>query len=176
MKRIGTVIFYIAAVVLMIIFFTPKRQLYYLGEKLAQEQGVVLSGEGVFDEGLALSLEDGTLYYQDLEIAKLNEVSILPLIVFNAIDVAPFSFSQEMQRFVPGTVEHIRVMQSAIDPLHVHVSASGDFGRLEGIVGLKDRNASLTLKPSKSLLTSGVAWLHELKKQPNGEYTYEIAF
>ncbi len=176
MKRLGKFLLYLTVFLVLVLFFAPKRQLYYFGESKLAPYGVVLSGEYVDDGGLSLSLKDGTLYYQDLEVAKLPEVTVLPLLVFNAVTVAPFSFSEQMQGFVPGTVDGIRVRQSLLDPLHVLVDASGDFGTLEGNIDLGARRVSLLLTPSKRLLESKSFWLKELKKQQSGGYLYESAF
>ena len=176
MKRLRNLLLYFLTALALVVFFTPKRQLYYLGETVLQPYGVVLSGEFVDDRGFSLALENGTLYYQDLKIAKIGSISILPLLFFNRINVASFALSDETRKFVPGTIDHINVYQSVVDPLNVHLSASGGFGQLSGRVNLRQRKVHLSLSPSAALLKSSAVWLREFKKQASGEYLYESTF
>ena len=67
MKRLRNLLLYFLTALALIVFFAPKRQLYYLGETALQPYGVVLSGEFVDDRGFSLALENGALYYQDLD-------------------------------------------------------------------------------------------------------------
>lgn len=176
MKRLRRVLGYLLLVLALAIYFSPKRQLWYAAETALKPYGVVLSGEFVSDSGFSLELEKGMLYYDDLEIAKLGDVSITSFLLFSAVSVAPFSFSDEMQQFLPGTVEEIKVYHSIIDPLHVNIRAEGEFGKLEGAVSLTDHDVNLSLMPSAALLTQKPLWLNELKKQTSGAYTYELAY
>lgn len=176
MKKIGAILFYLLVGIALVIFFSPKRQLYYLAEHVANPYGVVLSGEYVDDNGFALSLEGGTLYYQDLKIAQLGDVTVLPLLFFNALSVGSFSVSDEMQRFVPGTIDGVRIIYSVIDPTRIHLEGSGEFGSLAGVANLLEHKVRITLKPSAALLQSKPVWLKELKAQPSGEYLYEVAY
>lgn len=176
MKKLRAILIYLLLTVALVIFFSPKRQLYYFGESVAEPYGVVLSGEYVDDDGFALSLEGGTLYYQDLKIAQLGDVSILPLLLFNAVNIAPFSFSDEMQRFVPGTIDELQVYHSIVDPTRIHLKGMGEFGSVSGVADLLEHKVRIALKPSAALLDSKAVWLKELKEQPTGEYLYEVAY
>ncbi len=176
MKRLRNLLFYFLIALALLVFFAPKRQLYYLGESALQPYGVVLSGEFVDDRGFSLALENGMLYYQDLKVAQIGSISILPLLFFNRITVASFALSDETQKFVPGTIDDVSVYQSVIDPLKVHLFASGEFGKLAGEVNLMQRKVHLSLSPSAALLKSSAVWLREFKKQASGEYLYESTF
>ncbi len=175
-KRIGKFFFYIVLFLALAVFFSPKRQLYYLAESKLQPYGVVLSGEYVDDRGYGLVLSGGTLYYEDLEVAHLGDLTILPLLVYNRIGVTSLTPSDEMRKFLPGTVDEITVRQSVTDPLKVYLQASGGFGRLKGEFDLLSRHLRVSLTPAKALVSSGAAWLREFKKQASGEYLYESTF
>lgn len=176
MRRLRNFLFYVVVVIALVIFFAPKRQLYYLGEKAAAAQNVVLSGESIHDWGWLFVLKDGKLYYDDLFIAKLNEVSVMPLLVFNSLNISSFVLSDEMQEFLPGTIQTLQIRHSVLRPLEVSLDGSGEFGELRGSVHLLDRNVTVSLNPSALLLEKKPIWLNQLKKQPSGEYRYETAF
>ena len=175
MRRFRTLLFYVLLVVVTVVVFSPKRQLYYFGESLLKPYGVVLSGERVVDNGLSLSLEDGVLYFQDLKIAQLESVTLRPMILFNTIDIVPFSVAEDIQRFVPGTIT-MKIYHSVIDPIHIHLEGTGTFGSIGGTVDLWRHKIALTLMPSKTLMESRPSWLKEMKKQPSGEYLYEVNY
>lgn len=176
MKRLRILLLYLTVILALLLFFAPKRQLYYLAEKNLAPYGVVLSGESIHDWGWVFALKNGALYYDDLFIANLNEISLMPLLVYNSLSFSSFALSEDMQQFLPGTISELRVYHSVVDPLRLRLSGFGDFGEIDGSVHLLDRNASLTLNPSATLLESNAIWLKQLKKQPSGEYLYEASY
>lgn len=176
MKWLGRFFIYILLVILLALFFAPKRQLFYAAEHAIEPYGVVLSGEYIDDRGFALALQSGTLYYEDLKIATLGDVTLTPLLVYNSVAIAPFSLSEAMQQFLPGTIEYVRAYQSVVSPAKVNLSAAGDFGSLNGVVDLYKKTVTLHLDPSSILLEQQPLWLSKLKKQPSGEYLYEDTY
>ena len=176
MKRIGKFFFYVIVFLALAVFFAPKRQLYYLAEAKLQPYGAVLSGEFVDDRGYGLVLSGGTLYYEELEVAHPGKVTLLPLLVYNRLGVTSLTPSEEMRKFLPGQIDEAVLYQSVIDPLKLHMWASGGFGRLEGEFDLLSRHLRVSLAPTKALLSSGAGWLREFKKQASGEYLYENTF
>lgn len=176
MKRLGIITLYTLLIAVLVIFFLPKRQLYYQSESLLQSKGVVLSGEHVKDSGLALVLRGGTLYYQDLKIAELSEVKFRFLLLYNRLSVAPFTFSEAMQQFVPGTVDSLDIIYAVTVPTRIRIHARGDFGKLDGWIDLVQSKVHLTLLPSSQLSERRPPWFRELKKGPSGEYQYEVAY
>lgn len=176
MKRLFKILFYPAAVLLMVVYFAPKQQLYYQAEAMARDLGVIFSAETARDTGFGLQLSEGTLYYQDLQIADFERINLRVLLLSNRLDVAPFEFSEAMHAFVPGGVSEASVAHHVFDPMRVHLSAKGTFGSLEGTVHLLNRELNVTLMPSDTLQQSGKAfWLKQFKKDSKGGYHYEMA-
>jgi hypothetical protein len=167
---------FIFVFIALVIFFSPKTQLYYKAEEILADKHIILSEETVNDNGFVFSIEGGRLYYDDLEVAQLNEVTFLPLIFFNRISVAPFTFSREVRNFIQGMVTQMYLQYSLIDPLHIIYKAEGDFGTITGSVAFLDRNISIDLTPSDKLLQSKQPWLRKLKKEEGGVYHYESTY
>lgn len=176
MRFIKKTVLFLLVLIAMVVFFLPKTQLYYKVESILSDKNVIISEETPKDRGLIFSLEGGRLYYDDLEVAQLNEITLFPLVFFNRLSVAPFAFSKEMQSFMPGMVTGMYVQYSIIDPLHIIYRAEGDFGILAGSVAFLDRNISMSLTPSDKLLQSRPPWLRRLKKDEGGVYRYESAY
>ena len=176
MRFLKKTVLFLLVFIALVIFFSPKTQLYYKAEEILADNNVILSEETPKDHGFVFSIEGGRLYYDDLEVAQLNKITLLPLLFFNRLSVAPFAFSKEMQGFVPGMVTKMYIQYSVIDPLHVICKAEGDFGTFSGSIAFLDRNISMGLVPSEKLLQSRPPWLHQLKKDKGGVYRYESAY
>ena len=176
MKYIGSFLAYFIITLVLILFFLPKINLYYLSEAFIEKYKVTISGEKLVDKGLSFKIKEGTIYFDDLVVAKIDEISILPLLVYNSIQVSPFSFSKDMEQFLPLAIENINITQSIVNPVHVKIESSGDFGSLVGDIALYDRNISLVLMPSKLLIKQKPFWMKRLKKDSQGGYRYESAY
>jgi hypothetical protein len=176
MKLIMKIFAYILLVIMMIIFFLPKINLYYKAEELLENYKVVLSAELPSDSGFRFKISDGTLYFDDLVVAKNSEITITPLLVYNSVDVKAFSFSEDMKQFTPLGVDGISLRHSIFDPLHVKIQGSGDFGSLDGKISILDKNISLILTPSPQLIKQKPFWLRKMKKNSQGDYTYESTY
>ena len=173
MRRLGSFIAYFIITLVLILFFLPKVNLYYKAETLLEKYKVTISGEKLLDKGLSFKIQEGLIYFDDLVVAKIDEISIVPLLAYNSLHVKPFSFSEDMKQFIPLKVDNLNITQTLINPLHVRIESSGEFGSLEGDIALKDRNISLILRPSKLLLKQRPFWMKELKKDAQGGYRYE---
>ncbi len=176
MRWMKHTLFYLVLISILVVFFAPKRQLYYLAEEHLNSYDIVYSKEFVDDSGFVLRLSDGTLYYQDLQIAKINEITLMPLLVYNRANIAPFSLSDEMSSFLPGTISSVSATHTIISPLSIKIEASGDFGTLDADVWLLDRNISLRLTPTQDLLDMNPIWLRQMRKTDDGGYSFETTF
>lgn len=140
MKKLGLGIVYLFITIYSVIFFAPKINLYYQLEELMQEKQIVITQENIIDKGFSLSLEEGRLYYGDLLVAEFSKISILSLLVFNQVSLAPVTLSKDMETFFPRNIEGATLKYTPFNPLHVSIQGSGDFGILHGDIHLVDRS------------------------------------
>jgi hypothetical protein len=161
---------------MLFIFFLPKVNLYYKAEELLENYKITVSAEKLTDSGFNFKINDGVIYFDDLVVAKVEEISITPLLLYNKIDVKPFSFSKDMKQFVPLKINNLNITHTILNPLHVSIKGSGEFGSLDGDISILDRNISLILMPSKTLLNKKPFWLRKMKKDSQGGYRYESAY
>ena len=166
---------YFLVFILALIIFTPKQSVYYFAEKELQPFGVVISNEMLEDNFLALKIENGQFYAQNIEAATLEKADIVILGFYNSIDIENIQLASFLDDFFPKNVANISVSYSVIEPLTLNISANGEFGEASGEFSILDRNVSLVLKPSKVMLSKYQTTLREFKKQSNGEYTYAKA-
>ncbi len=176
MKRLKSIFLYAIVFLGLLLFFMPKIYLYYAVEEQLDSKNIRISNEKVYDRGFNLAVEEGSLYYDDLVVGKFERLSLLPVILFNRVNVDNFTFSDDMSRFAKGTVQNVNVTHHIITPLTLYVSLKADAGDIIGEVNIKDRNISLQLTPSPALLKESPFWLKKLKKSDDGGYLYETTY
>ena len=175
MKKVALFFGYLLIAIFFVILLSPKVQLYYKLEQLLQTKQVILTQEHISDSGLSLHVKEAKLYYGDMYVASLSELSITPLLIYNTLHIESFTLSKEMEQFLPRDIDAIAISYSVIDPLHVTINAQGAFGALTGRVDLKARHLVLDLEPSATLLKKRPFWMRRLKKV-EGVYRYESSY
>ena len=175
MKKVALFFGYLLLAIFFVVILSPKAALYYKLETLLKSKQVVLTQEHIHDSGLTLHVKDAKLYYGDMYVATLSELSITPALLYNNIHVESFELSKEMEQFIPRDIAKVDITYSIIDPLHVNITSSGAFGELDGEIDLKARHIILNLSPSATLLKKRPFWLRRLKKV-EGVYRYESSY
>jgi hypothetical protein len=176
MKKIAWALFYFFIAIYSVIFFAPKINLYYQLEELMQERQIVVTQEDIKDYGFSMAIKDGSLYYGDLMVAKFDKISILSLLVFNQISIDPLMLSEDMKNFFPRNIEGATILYTPLNPLHVSLKASGDFGSMSGDINLLERKITIDLEASKKLLSKKPFWMKKLKKTETGGYQYATTY
>ncbi len=176
MRRLKYAAIYLIIFIGLVLFFAPKIYFYYALEEQLHGKNVTISEEKVYDKGFTLAVNDGKVYYDDLVVGTFETLSVLPLILFNHVSIENFAISKDMSRFAKGKIEKVTIVHHIISPQTLHLSAHGDMGEVTAEVNTQDRNISLLLIPSKSLLKLSPFWLRKLKKTDEGGYLYETAY
>ena len=176
MKRLKYIIIYTTIFLGLLLFFTPKIYCYYALEKQLELFNVRIAQERVNDQGFALSVSEGQIYYDDLYVGTFEKLSIVPLLLYNRAVIENIAISKDMSRFAKGTIEVVHVQHSIVSPWTLYVSAHADMGDITAQVHLKDKNISLLLEPSEALLKQSPFWLRQLKKTEEGGYAYETTY
>ena len=176
MKRIKSIAIYFIIFIGFILFFAPKVYFYYALEEQLHGKNITISEEKVYDKGFSLAVDDGKTFYDDLVVGTFEKLSMLPLVLFNQVSIENFTISEDMSRFAKGNIEEVTITHHMISPLKLHLSAHADMGDVTAEVNIQDRNVSLLLIPSESLLKLSPFWLRKLKKTDEGGYLYETAY
>lgn len=176
MKRMKTGLLYSAAFVLFLLVFLPKTALYHEAEMQMKPFGLTIAAESAVDRGFDFVLKGGDLYFEDLHVARLEQITVTPWLFYNSVRVAPFSLSADMESFAPRDVDGISVTYSVLDPLHVTLEGAGAFGSVTGRVALMERKVTLELTPSAALRAKRPFWLKQLRSIEGGAYRYETTY
>ncbi len=164
---IGLLIFYLS-----VMFFLPKKELYFLAEKQLEEQKLIISDEKI-DEGIFdIKLSEGKLFFEDMDVATFENINIATTLFTNSAEITNFIPAQSLQDIIPVGIKTLLLTQSIINFDMVDIELSGNFGEAEGVVDLEKREIKLFFKTDKSksftklkkyLKKTKEGWIYEKK-------------
>jgi hypothetical protein len=127
----------------------PKSELYYLLEKRIYEKKVTILNEKADDRWLWLDVKNGKVFYDDIEFAAFKNISFYIYGFSNTILAKEIKPTAQFKKFIFGDIEHLSIKHTVLSPLKIYIDASGEFGKADGVINLKDRNVSILIMPSK---------------------------
>ncbi len=100
MKKLLKIFIYLLVFIFSIIAFLPKESFYNLLEKELEKQQVVISNEIRKEKLFDLDVLNANIYYQGLNIAKVDEVSFSTYLFYTQIDINNVQISENFTSFV----------------------------------------------------------------------------
>lgn len=162
--------------ILALMYFTPKVALYYFAETKLKPLGVIVSGEGVEDNGFTLSISDAVISVKAIDSANIKDIDIALFGIYNKIVLEEISLASTAASFVPVDVEFVYITYSIFNPLYITAYSKGGFGEVEVDVSLLDKKLYLHLEPSNLMNRKFRNTLRNLKKSNDGGYEYAKTF
>jgi hypothetical protein len=167
--------YFIFFIVMLLLFF-PKEQLYFAFEKELQNEHLVISNEQYNQKLLSLELREAELSFDRMRIATISKLEIRLLFLYNSVKAEDIELSKILKRFLPQKIATIELHYTLIEPFVLKGSAFGDFGEAMIVYNLQKSKLSVRLKASKLMKQHFHSTLLMLKKEDNGEYSYEKSF
>ncbi|MCK9372352.1 MAG: hypothetical protein M0P91_04085 [Sulfuricurvum sp.] len=140
--------FYIALIVVVLI---PKEKLYFTLESILSEYTVYLTDENLSNHFFYLDAMNSNLLLDNIQIGSIEQIRIIPWVVYNRLTVSNVTFSSLYHSVFPGKIEEISLTYSLLHPLSVHLQATGDFGRCEGGIDLAEQKIRLLFEATPEL-------------------------
>jgi len=175
MVKISKIVFFILFFLLSLIYFVPKSSLYYYAEHSLEKEHIVINNEKVIENLFQLELQEFELYYNNIQSAEVNTMSLRLLIFSNTIEIEGVKLNSIAKDFIPLSIDNITLHQDIINPLLITINAKGLFGSIHGTFHLLEREVNITLNPSTQMLKSYKRTLSYFKKI-EGEYYYAKTF
>ncbi|WP_457744494.1 hypothetical protein [Sulfurimonas sp.] len=172
MVKILKFLAYVLFFILALMYFMPKKNVYYLVEKELQTNNIVISHEKVIDTGLSLKLTNLDVSMESIESAHIGSVDISLFGLYNTVEVKNIKLTTVASSILPVKINDVNIKYSILNPLNVTLNAVGGFGSVRGYANILDRNITLILKPSKTMKQKYRTTLYGLRKKSNGEYEY----
>jgi hypothetical protein len=162
--------------IVIIAFLVPKVNLYYQFEHAVKPYDIILSGEELKDKKLWLEINDASLYYQQIESARIKRIDVMFFVLYNRITAEHIRLASTLKDFVPLDISYVTLRYSILNPLKVLLESSGDFGELTGEFLLQERILNVKLYPSSIMTKRFQSTLSRLKQDSTGGYYYESRF
>jgi len=161
---------------LVLMYLTPKVNLYYLLETKLKEKSVIVDNEGLSDNGFTLSINHASINVKSIESAKVQKIDVKVFGIYNSVSLSNITLASVAASMLPTNIQTLHISYSIFDPLHINASAVGDFGDATLNFNPLDGALYIELNPSKKMNSSYRQTLRNLKKSKEGVYTYDKTF
>ena len=127
------------------------------------------------DDYLSLDINDLTVNYNKINIAKVNQVSISSLFFITKIEVNNVKTDEALKSFIPGYIKEVEFIYSLLNPLNITINADFGKGNAFANIDLINHKMVINLDVSKSFMNKYNDLKSKFKK--NGKYyTYEFKY
>ena len=175
-KKIALVLIYGVVLSYALIFFAPKKRLYYALEHQLQRYGVVISDEALKEHPFGLEISHAELFFKGIQSGFVKKVKFEVLLLSNEVLFEDIRISSIAKSIIPTKIKTIKLHYGVVNPLYVVAQATGEFGSASIEISLRERRVAVTLKPSPLMRQKYARTLRMMHKNNNGEYTYARSF
>ena len=175
-KRISLFFAYSIFFILALMYFTPKKSLYFLFERELKTYDVIISNEDVKDNGFTLDLHNADFYAKSIKSANVKEINLNIFGLYNSLSLNDISLSSAAASFVPLHIDELSVSYSIFNPLNITAFGVGEFGEAEATFSILDRALHLDIQPSQTMIKQYKNSMRQLKKSEDGGYSYDKTF
>ena len=171
MQMVKKTVLALLVILLSLMIFAPKRELYYLFEGRLMQQDIIINNEEIRDGLFTLTLRHPELYAKGIKIAEIKEITLFSLLFYTSVTAKEIKTDASLHRWVPGEIEQISADYQLFNPKNITLNILGSFGRAEGYVSLDQALLHIDLVEEQSI----EALKTLLKKGEKGWY-YEASF
>jgi len=175
MKRLAKAIGYLVVMLLLLILFLPKINLYYAAEELMQKQNVYISDEETHDTGFALELLNAKVFFDKLELMKVDGIKVTSFLVYSSVTLNKIEINEGFSDFLPRDINLIEAKHVVYNPMHITLHGESDDSYFNGDIDLINKNMVIHLRVGAQSEKRYKTLLGKLKKEEGGYY-YEYKF
>lgn len=165
---------FVALLFLGLLIFLPKTNLYYSAEEALSSAHLYLNDEKIHEHWLYLEVEDATLLLDSMPIGSIEQIRIVPLLIYNQATIDAIEFNGEFSALFPQGIDHLRFTYTLLHPLTVSLNGVGGFGPIKGELDLSQMRLVLLFEASP-IMRNYPFLLSKLRKSDEG-LIYEISF
>lgn len=175
MKKFFKILLYIFTFVFVIFLFLPKESIYYLVEKNLLKNKIIVSDEIVNENLFGLNISKGQVYYENINIAVVDEVKIKSFLFYSQIKINNIKLMDSFESMLPSPIDEIEIKYSVLRFDKIDISSNGLFGELTGFIDILSRVVTFELTASNKMKDSYSKLLKNMKLK-DGKYYYEYKF
>ncbi len=175
MKKLLKSLLYLTTMLALIIFFSPKTNLYYLLEEFAMEQNIYVSDEKVIDNGFSLNILNAKLYLDELFLAEAEKTQLSMWLVYNSFEAKNIDLNEGFSDFMPSYIKRVQIKYHIFNPRSLSLSGESSDSFFYGNIDIFKRIIQIHLRLGTK---SEKKFAHSLKalKKEEGGYLYEYKF
>ena len=151
-----------------VMFFMPKKELYYLLEKKLHKQNIMISGE-VLEEGiLSLTVEHPVLSFSGASLATAKSITLWSILFYSKADFEGLVVAEGLP--TKFSIKELTATHSVLSPMKIAIAGESSLGTVQGQVNLGTQTVHLDLSKggsnkaiSKYLKKSKKGWYYESK-------------
>lgn len=175
MKKVLKLLLYIIVFFLFLIIFLPKESLYNLLEKQLEKNQIIISNEIINEKLFSISLLNGNIFYQGINIAKIDDITFKTYLFQTKINVENINFLDSLISFAPSPITKVTFEHSLLDFDKINIKSSGTFGELNGYIDILKKEIRIELNASNVMKNSYSKLLQNMKFADE-RYIYEYKF
>ena len=169
MQMVKNSLILIVLLLLALVVFMPKKELYYQLEKQLEAQNIVISGETLNEGLVSLTVEHPVFYLGGAQIATAKQITLWSLLLYTKAEIEEMQIAEGLPTAL--SLQQAIATHSVIAPLQVKIEAESSLGGIAGEVLLQERSLHLELAD----MQENRAFTKYLKKGEKGWY-YESQF
>ena len=159
---------------LSLIFFLPKKELYFFGESQLTKYKAIIGEEQIRDRFFDLELKNGKLFIDEIDMASFEKINIYPTFFINKVKLQNFSPTKSLQKIMPVEIRNLVLFHTIFNPLKIDIKIGGNFGDGEGVVDLDKKFVKIYLKPKKE--SKSFSKIKKFLKKTKEGWIYEKKF
>ena len=161
--------------IVSILFFVPKTNLYYLlEESILLPYQVKVINESFDDNGLGADISNLEIYYDGIFVSNIKDISLISLLIYSGVSIKDVKVDQMLKNLSFVDLKEVQLSHSILSPLKIAIEITGDAGEATGYLDIVDRGLHLVFKPNRK--SRDYQPLLKYFKNKNGEYVYERNF
>lgn len=150
----------------------PKTRLYYGLEKALYSSQIILSDEKIHETSISLHIDDGKLFFKDIEVGEFKHIAIYPDIFVNLLKINHFQKNKEISLLPDIVLDNITFFYTPFYPIKAWIKGESSLGHIRGYIDLRQRRVQIDLFASK--LPGQLQSL--MKKIKEDQYRYEYNY
>ena len=174
--KIRSIIGYGLLVLITILYFIPKTNLYYQLEHKLQPHGIIIHNEHVDDKWFWLEITDAQLFVQKIESLHVRKTSVMLLGFYNRVNLEGILLASTLGQFVPKKIESAKLHYALYNPFNVNGTIHGDFGQAEINLDLYQGLLTAEVQVSELMKSQFLPTLGNFTRDKKGVYHYEYRF
>jgi len=128
---------------LLILMFSPKKELLFLLEKRLATQGIVLADGQIETHPFGLTIDHPSVYVKGIKVATLQHLSLWSVLLYTQGNVEGVTFDPSLKSYLPARIAHVALVHSIVDPLRAQLRVEDPTVQGRGSIHLKKRTLSL---------------------------------